>query len=350
MRKKTVVILLILTVLGMIQSENLCAAKKKVLVAGGAGFLGSHLCKRLLQEGCEVFCLDNLATGNKKNIEPLCAQALFHFILQDVCDRISIEGPLDEIYNLASPASPPHYQKDPVKTFKTNVFGMFNLLEVAKEHGAKIFQASTSEIYGDPLEHPQKESYWGHVNSIGIRSCYDEGKRGAETLCFDYFREYGIRIKVARIFNTYGPQMDPEDGRVVSNFIMQALENKPITIYGDGSQTRSFCYVQDLVNGIRKFMDTPDNVTGPMNLGNPDEYTVKEIAEEVVALTGSKSSIVYKPLPLDDPKKRKPDISLAERTIHWQPQIGLREGLLLTVEYFKTKIGKSSSLSINDSK
>ena len=346
MRKKTVVCFLILTVFGMFHSEGLFAEKKRVLVAGGAGFLGSHLCKRLLQEGSEVFCLDNLSTGNKKNIEPLCAQAQFHFIQQDICDPIAIEGRLDEIYNLASPASPPQYQKDPVKTFKTNVFGMFNLLEVAKEHGAKIFQASTSEIYGDPLEHPQKETYWGHVNSIGIRSCYDEGKRGAETLCFDFFREYGTRIKVARIFNTYGPQMDPEDGRVVSNFIMQALENKPITIYGDGSQTRSFCYVQDLVTGILKFMETPDAVTGPMNLGNPIEYTVKEIAEEVVALTGSKAPIVYKPLPLDDPKKRKPDISLAERTLQWTPQIGLREGLLLTTEYFKTMIGREKDKTI----
>lgn len=322
---------------------------KQVLVAGGAGFLGSHLCKRLLQSGCEVYCLDNLSTGFMRNIEPLMEDPHFHFILQDVCLPVCLDVPFDEIYNLASPASPPHYQTDPVKTFRTNVLGAMNLLELAKRTDAKIFQASTSEVYGDPIEHPQKESYWGNVNPIGIRSCYDEGKRGAETLCFDYYRANKIRIKVARIFNTYGPQMEPEDGRVVSNFIMQALEGKPITIYGDGSQTRSFCYVDDLIEAILRFMATPDTVTGPMNIGNPGEYTVQEIADKVIEFTKTQSEIVYRELPSDDPKKRRPDISLAKQILEWQPVIGLDQGLRLTIEFFKTLVPSDDPITASNS-
>lgn len=315
--------------------------KKQVLVAGGAGFLGSHLCKRLLQTGCEVYCLDDLSTGFMRNIEPLMENPHFHFILRDVCLPVCLDVPFDEIFNLACPASPPHYQNDPVKTFKTNVLGAMNLLELARRTHAKIFQASTSEVYGDPFEHPQKENYWGNVNPIGIRSCYDEGKRGAETLFFDYHRQYKTRIKVARIFNTYGPQMEPEDGRVVSNFIMQALVGNPITIYGDGTQTRSFCYIDDLIEAILRFAATPDTVTGPINIGNPAEYTVREIAEKVVEFTGTKAEIVYRKLPSDDPKRRKPDITLAKEILGWQPTIGLDQGLHLTIEFFKTLVPSS---------
>ena len=288
-------------------------------------------------------------TGFIRNIEPLIENPHFHFIMHDVCFPIGLDVPFDEIYNLASPASPPHYQKDPVKTFKTNVLGAMNLLELARRTHAKIFQASTSEVYGDPFEHPQKENYWGNVNPIGIRSCYDEGKRGAETLCFDYHRKYKTRIKVARIFNTYGPQMEPEDGRVVSNFIMQALEGKPITIYGDGTQTRSFCYVDDMVEAILRFMATPDTVTGPMNIGNPGEYTVQEIADKVIAFTGTKSEIVYRKLPSDDPKRRRPDISLAKEILGWKPAIGLDQGLRLTIEFFKTLVVSDNPIASSNS-
>lgn len=309
---------------------------KKVLVTGGAGFLGSHLCERLLAEGDDVLCMDNLYTGSINNIRHLVDDERFMFILHDVIDPFPENMNVDEIYNLACPASPVHYQSDPIKTFQTSVMGAFNVLELARRYNAKIFQASTSEIYGDPLEHPQKESYWGNVNTIGIRSCYDEGKRGAETLFFDYHRVYGVNIKVGRIFNTYGPRMSPNDGRVVSNFIVQALADEPITLYGDGEQTRSFCYVDDLVKAMILFMRTPDDFHGPMNMGNPHEFTVKQLAEKVIALTGSKSEIIYMPLPQDDPRVRKPDISLAKKMLGWQPQVDLNSGLQSTIEYFRS--------------
>jgi UDP-glucuronate decarboxylase len=306
---------------------------KRVLVTGGAGFIGSHLCERLLRDNCDVLCVDNYFTGTKTNIAGLLSNPAFEAMRHDVTFPLYVE--VDEIYYLACPASPVHYQFDPVQTTKTSVHGAINMLGLAKRVRAKIFQASTSEVYGDPKEHPQKESYWGNTNPIGVRSCYDEGKRCAETLFFDYWRQHKLRIKVARIFNTYGPRMHPNDGRVVSNFIVQALRGDPITMYGDGQQTRSFCYVDDLVDGFIKLMATPDGFTGPMNLGNPGEFTMLELAEKVLKLTGSKSKIVHKPLPADDPVRRKPDITLAKTTTGWEPKVPLDEGLKLTVDYFK---------------
>ena len=309
---------------------------KKVLVTGGAGFLGSHLCERLLERGNDVICVDNFFTGNKSNVKHLLSNPMFELMRHDVTFPLYLE--VDEIYNLACPASPVHYQFDPIQTTKTSVFGAMNMLGLAKRTKAKILQASTSEVYGDPEVHPQPEGYWGKVNPIGIRSCYDEGKRCAETLFFDYHRQHQVEIKVARIFNTYGPRMHPEDGRVVSNFIVQALRGEDITIYGDGSQTRSFCYVDDLVEGFLRLMDTKECVTGPINLGNPFEFTMKELAEKVIALTNSESSLVYHDLPQDDPKQRQPDIELASRELNWTPEVQLEEGLARTIEYFKGAI------------
>lgn len=311
---------------------------KKILVTGGAGFLGSHLCQALLDEGHDVICVDNLFTGSKANILPLLDYKTFEFIRHDVTFPLYVE--VDEIYNLACPASPVHYQFDPVQTTKTSVHGAINMLGLAKRTRAKILQASTSEVYGDPEVHPQPESYWGKVNPIGIRSCYDEGKRCAETLFFDYWRQHHLRIKVARIFNTYGPNMHPSDGRVVSNFIVQALEGKDITIFGNGSQTRSFCYVSDLITALVKLMNTGDEVTGPLNIGNPSEFTMLELAEKVIKLTESKSQVVYRDLPMDDPKQRKPDIALAKKILNWEPNIPLDEGLVKTIKYFKTVLSK----------
>ena len=305
---------------------------KRILVTGGAGFLGSHLCKALLEQGHDVICADNLFTGAKDNILALYDYRRFEFLRHDVTFPLFVE--VDEIYNLACPASPVHYQHDPVQTVKTSVQGAVNLLGLAKRVGAKIMQASTSEVYGDPKQHPQHEPYWGHVNPIGMRSCYDEGKRCAETLFFDYHRQNKVRIKVARIFNTYGPHMHPNDGRVVSNFIVQALQNQPITIYGEGQQTRSFCYVSDLIRGFLSLMNSPDSFVGPVNLGNPGEFTIRQLAEEVIALTGSRSELVFKPLPSDDPVQRCPDITLAREALDWQPMVPLREGLQKTIAYF----------------
>jgi len=306
---------------------------KQVAVTGGAGFLGSHLSKRLLDDGHNVICIDNFFSGTKDNILPLMDNNRFEVLRHDVTFPLYIE--VDEIYNLACPASLIHYQHDPVQTTKTSVHGAINMLGLAKRVKAKIFQASTSEVYGDPQVHPQTEIYWGHVNPIGFRSCYDEGKRCAETLFFDYFRQHKLRIKVARIFNTYGPNMHPNDGRVVSNFIMQALQNKPITIYGDGSQSRSFCYVDDMIESFILLMDSPDDFTGPVNTGNPREFTIKELAEKVIGLTGSGSKLEYKPLPSDDPAQRQPDISLAKEKLGWEPGIQLEEGLKKTIPYFE---------------
>jgi UDP-glucuronate decarboxylase len=306
--------------------------EKRVLVTGGAGFLGSHLCERLLQEGRDVLCVDNFFTGNKRNIMHLLDNHRFELMRHDVTFPLYVE--VDEIYNLACPASPIHYQFDPVQTTKTSVHGAINMLGLAKRVRAKIFQASTSEVYGDPQLHPQPESYWGHVNPIGYRSCYDEGKRCAETLFFDYRRQHNLRIKVARIFNTYGPRMHPNDGRVVSNFIVQALQNQPITIYGDGSQTRSFCYVDDLIEAFIRLMATEDDFTGPINTGNPGEFTIKELAEKVIQLTDSRSELVFKDLPSDDPMQRKPDITLAKEKLNWEPLVQLEEGLQRTIPYF----------------
>jgi UDP-glucuronate decarboxylase len=306
---------------------------KRIIVTGGAGFLGSHLCDRLINEGHDVLCVDNFYTGRKKNILPLMHQPYFELLRHDVTFPLYVEA--DEIYNFACPASPVHYQHDPVQTTKTSVHGAINMLGLAKRLKAKILQASTSEVYGDPVIHPQPETYWGHVNPIGVRSCYDEGKRCAETLFFDYYRQHGLRIKVVRIFNTYGPRMLPDDGRVVSNFIVQALQNKPITIYGDGSQTRSFCYVDDLIDAVISMMDTPDDFTGPINCGNPQEYSMLELAQMIIELTGSSSTLEFKPLPQDDPKQRKPDITLARNTLGWNPTITLRQGLTKTIEYFE---------------
>lgn len=306
---------------------------RRILVTGGAGFIGSHLCGRLLDQGHEVICVDNFYTGNKRNIEHLFTNPYFEVMRHDVCFPLYVE--VDEIYNLACPASPIHYQHDPVQTTKTSVHGAINMLGLAKRVGAKILQASTSEVYGDPSVHPQPESYWGNVNPIGFRSCYDEGKRCAETLFFDYYRQHKLRIKVARIFNTYGPNMHPNDGRVVSNFIVQALKGEPITIYGDGKQTRSFCFADDLVEGLIALMNSDDEITGPINLGNPVEFTIAELAELVISLTGSKSKIIDKPLPEDDPKQRQPDISFAVNTLGWQPRIQLEEGLSATIDYFR---------------
>lgn len=307
--------------------------KKRVLVTGGAGFLGSHLCERLLADGCEVICVDNYFTGTRDNIRAALADSHFEALRHDVTFPLYVEA--DEIYNLACPASPIHYQFDPVQTTKTSVHGAINMLGLAKRTRAKIFQASTSEVYGDPEVHPQTEDYRGHVNPLGPRACYDEGKRCAETLFFDYHRQHGMKIKVARIFNTYGPRMHPNDGRVVSNFIMAALQGEPITLYGDGSQTRSFCYVSDLIEGFVRLMDTGDEVTGPVNLGNPDERSIRELAEEVLRLTGSKSKIECRPLPADDPMQRCPDIGLATKTLGWEPTIKLEDGLKETIAYFR---------------
>lgn len=307
--------------------------RKQVLITGGAGFVGSHLCKRLLNDGHDVICVDNFFTGTKDNVLHLLDNPHFELVRHDVTFPLYVE--VDEIYNLACPASPIHYQHDPVQTTKTSVHGAINMLGLAKRVNAKIFQASTSEVYGDPQIHPQTEDYWGHVNPIGYRSCYDEGKRCAETLFFDYRRQHNLRIKVARIFNTYGPKMHPNDGRVVSNFIMQALQNQDITIYGDGQQSRSFCYVDDLVEVFVRFMASDDDFTGPMNTGNPGEFTIKELAEKVIDLTGSSSKLVYKELPSDDPIQRQPDISLAKSKLGWEPGIQLEEGLKKTIPYFE---------------
>ena len=309
---------------------------KKILVTGGAGFLGSHLCEALLKQGNEVICMDNYFTGSKSNIVHLLDNPYFELYRHDVTMPAHVE--VDEIYNLACPASPIHYQYDPIKTIQTSIMGAINMLGVAKRTGAKILQASTSEVYGDPHIHPQPEEYWGNVNPIGIRSCYDEGKRCAETLFFDYHRQNGVRIKVIRIFNTYGPNMHPNDGRVVSNFIVQALKGKDITIYGDGSQTRSFCYCDDLIRGMIAMMATPDDITGPINLGNPHEFTIKQLAELVIELTGAPSKIIYEPLPSDDPTQRQPIIDKAREILGWEPTVQLREGLLKTIEYFDKKL------------
>ena len=306
---------------------------KRILVTGGAGFLGSHLCERLLDDGHEVICLDNFFTGTKKNVAHLGNNDRFEILRHDVVFPLYIE--IDEIYNLACPASPVHYQHNPIGTFKTGVLGAMNMLGLAKRTNAKILQASTSEVYGDPEVHPQPESYWGKVNPNGIRSCYDESKRSAETLFFDYKRQHGLNIKVARVFNTYGPNMHPNDGRVVSNFIIQALTNKPISLYGDGSQTRSFCYVGDLIEAFIRLMNSPDDFSGPVNIGNPKEFTILQLAEKIIEITGSKSKIDLKPLPKDDPKQRQPDISLANEKLKWCPKIELDQGLIKTIEYFE---------------
>ena len=307
--------------------------ERRVLVTGGAGFIGSHLCGRLLERGDEVVCVDNFYTGRRHNVQHLLSNPLFELNRHDICFPLYVE--VDQIFNLACPASPIHYQFDPVQTTKVSVHGSINMLGLAKRVKAKILQASTSEVYGDPAVHPQKEDYWGHVNPIGLRSCYDEGKRCAETLFFDYRRQHRLPIKVARIFNTYGPGMHPNDGRVVSNFIIQALRNQDITVYGSGEQTRSFCYVDDLVDGLMRLMETPEEVTGPVNLGNPVEFTIRQLAESVIALTGSSSKIVNRPLPEDDPKQRQPDIGLAQELLKWTPRVQLQEGLRKTIEYFE---------------
>jgi UDP-glucuronate decarboxylase len=310
--------------------------RKKILVTGGAGFVGSNLCERLLNEGNEVYCLDNFFTGQKENVIHLLHNPYFELIRHDVVNPYLIE--VDEIYNLACPASPVHYQHNPIKTIKTSVMGAINMLGLAKRVNAKILQASTSEVYGNPLVHPQPESYWGNVNPIGERSCYDEGKRAAETLFSDYHNQNNVKIKIIRIFNTYGPKMHPNDGRVVSNFIVQALRNQDITVYGEGNQTRSFQYIDDLVEGMIRMMGSPDSFTGPVNIGNPHEFTILELAEKVIKLTGSKSKIIYKPLPSDDPMMRKPDIRLAKKELDWEPNIRLDDGLVKTIEFFKTII------------
>ncbi len=313
-------------------------SRKRILVTGGSGFIGSHLIDRLLELGHEIICADNLFTGTKRNVDHLHNHPRFEFLRHDVTFPLYVE--VDEIYNLACPASPVHYQYDPVQTTKTSVHGAINMLGLAKRLKCKIFQASTSEVYGDPVVHPQPETYWGNVNPVGIRSCYDEGKRCAETLFFDYHRQHGLQIKVARIFNTYGPRMHPADGRVVSNFIMQALQHEPITIYGDGSQTRSFCYVDDLVEAFIRLMATDDDVTGPLNMGNPGEFTIKELAEKVVRLTGSRSEIVYREIPADDPKQRCPDISKIKQMLDWEPKVDLQQGLGWTIDYFSNLIAQ----------
>ena len=314
----------------------------KILVAGAAGFLGSHLCESLLKQGHEVLGVDNLYTGSRNNIKQLFDDSNFEFLRHDITLPLFVE--VDAIFNLACPASPVHYQKHPVQTIKTSLMGSINLLGLAKRTGAKILQASTSEVYGDPLLSPQSEEYWGNVNPIGLRACYDEGKRASETLFFDYWRQYQVRIKVARIFNTYGPRMALDDGRVVSNFIVQALQNKPISIYGDGSQTRSFCYVTDLISALNAFMSSPDELVGPINLGNPNEFTIKQLAELVIQLTNSDSEIKYHPLPSDDPKQRKPDISKAISSLGWQPNILLEHGLNSTIDYFQKVINEASAV------
>lgn len=312
--------------------------RRRTLVTGGSGFLGSHLIDRLIERGDEVLCVDNLFTGDKSNLDHLSGHPRFEFLRHDICFPLYVE--VDEIWNLACPASPVHYQHDPVQTTKTSVHGAINMLGLAKRVGCRIFQASTSEVYGDPHVHPQVEGYWGNVNPIGVRSCYDEGKRCAETLFFDYHRQHGLEIKVARIFNTYGPRMHPGDGRVVSNFIVQALKNEPITIFGDGQQTRSFCFVDDLIDGFLALMKSEPNFTGPVNLGNPGEFTVLQLAELVIEKTGSKSKLLQLPLPQDDPLQRKPDISLARESLGWEPKINLSDGLDATIDYFRFILGK----------
>ena len=307
---------------------------KRILVTGGAGFIGNHLCRRLLNEGNHVICLDNFFTGLKKHIEDMLGNPNFELIEHDIVDPVDIK--VDQIYNLACPASPPHYQYDPVKTMKTSVLGIINMLELAKKYNATLLHASTSEVYGNPLVHPQQETYWGNVNPIGIRSCYDEGKRAAESLMMDYHRQYGVDIRIIRIFNTYGPNMDPKDGRVVSNCIVQAINNQDITVYGDGSQTRSFCYVSDLVDGAIKMMNNDKKFVGPVNLGNPSERTVLNLAEIILEMTGSKSKITFKELPSDDPVKRKPDITKAQEILGWEPKVDIKDGLAKTIEYFKS--------------
>jgi UDP-glucuronate decarboxylase len=308
----------------------------RIMVTGGAGFIGSHLCERLLAAGHEVLCVDNFYTGRRGNIAHLVKNPRFEVLRHDVCFPLYVE--VDQIYNLACPASPIHYQHDPVQTTKTSVHGMINLLGLAKRVKAKVLQASTSEVYGDPDVHPQPESYWGKVNPTGVRACYDEGKRCAETLCFDYFRQHRVRVKVARIFNTYGPRMHPNDGRVVSNFVMQALQGQDITVYGKGNQTRSFCYVDDLVEALIRLMATPDDFTGPINLGNPSEFTILQLAQQVIEMTGARSSIVYRPLPSDDPVQRQPEIALARRVLGWNPTVDLKQGLEETITYFRTLV------------
>ena len=317
--------------------------RQRILVTGGAGFVGSHLIDRLLDRGDEVLCVDNLFTGDKSNVDHLAGHPRFEFMRHDICFPLYVE--VDQIYNLACPASPVHYQFDPVQTTKTSVSGSINMLGLAKRVKARIMQASTSEIYGDPAVHPQPESYWGNVNTIGPRACYDEGKRCAETLFFDYHRQHQLDIKVVRIFNTYGPRMHPNDGRVVSNFIIQALQGQPITIYGDGQQTRSFCYVDDLVEGFLRMMETAPEFPGPINLGNPNEFTIRELAEQVLDITGSKSQIIQKPLPEDDPRQRQPDISLAREKLEWEPKMQLREGLIKTVDYFDGLLKRNDTSS-----
>ena len=318
--------------------------RKSILVTGGAGFLGSHLCDRLIAGGHEVVCVDNFFTGSKRNIEHLIAHPRFDLVRHDVTFPLYIE--VDEIYNLACPASPIHYQHDPVQTTKTSVHGAINMLGLAKRLRCRIFQASTSEVYGDPSVHPQPEEYWGHVNPIGPRSCYDEGKRCAETLFFDYYRQHKLQIKVARIFNTYGPRMHPNDGRVVSNFIVQALKGEPITIYGDGSQTRSFCYVDDLIEGFVRLMDSPADLTGPINLGNPGEFSMRQLAELVIDMAGSRSKLTYLDLPPDDPKQRQPDISRAREDLGWEPTVPLREGLRATITYFERLLSEGTTTRV----
>lgn len=315
---------------------------KKILITGGAGFLGSHLCERLLQNGHEVICVDNFYTGSRENVAHLNARPSFKVLCHDVCFPFHAE--VEEIYNLACPASPVYYQLDPVQTTKTSVSGAINMLELARRLDAKILQASTSEVYGDPQIHPQPEEYWGHVNPVGLRACYDEGKRCAETLFFDYHRHHNVKIKIARIFNTYGPRMHPNDGRVVSNFIVQALQNKPITLYGSGTQTRSFCYASDLIEGLISLMEAPTSFPGPINLGNPEEFTMFELAEQILKLTNSSSELLFCPLPSDDPKQRKPDITLAIQTLQWKPTVRLEEGLKKTINYFENILSNSSVL------
>lgn len=315
--------------------------KGRILVTGGAGFIGSHLCELLLARGNEVLCVDNFYTGTRRNVQHLLGNPRFELMRHDVCFPLYVE--VDQIYNLACPASPVHYQFDPVQTTKTSVHGAINMLGLAKRVKAKILQASTSEVYGDPTVHPQPETYWGNINPIGPRSCYDEGKRCAETLFFDYRRQHGLKIKVARIFNTYGPRMHPNDGRVVSNFVMQALQNIDITIYGDGNQTRSFCYIDDLVDGLIRLMETADDVTGPVNLGNPGEFTIRQLAQTIIELAGSSSKLVSLPLPQDDPRQRQPDLSLAKNILGWQPATKLREGLAIVIDYFRALLAEDSS-------
>jgi UDP-glucuronate decarboxylase len=325
---------------GTQEADHARLSERRVLVTGGAGFIGSHLCQRLLERGDEVLCVDNLYTGTRRNVRHLLANPMFELQRHDICFPLYVE--VDEIFNLACPASPIHYQFDPVQTTKVSVHGAINMLGLAKRVKAKILQASTSEVYGDPAIHPQTEDYWGNVNPIGPRSCYDEGKRCAETLFFDYRRQHNLPIKVARIFNTYGPGMHPNDGRVVSNFVVQALQNQDITVYGEGQQTRSFCYVDDLVDGLMRLMETGAEVTGPVNLGNPAEFTIRQLAETVIMLTGASSKIVYRPLPQDDPRQRQPDITLAKKLLDWSPRVKLQEGLIKTIAYFDELLRSAS--------